>query len=180
MGIHLGAELPGQQISTYLLALYKFLMSWQHSERERVSIKIRVTALPSKCKDPTIWDPHSTSVTDVLVPPQSPPNLPQVTPLGFWRHLDFGTLRMWDMIRVCFYFKSLIKITWLPQFPQWGHAEWPQGHKDLDLVTPLVGVGGADKWSPSFQMAPPSAGTKMPITLILRRSFFESIHIHGF
>ena len=180
MGIHLGAELPGQQICTYLLALYKFLMSWQHSERERVSIKIRVTALPSKCKDPTIWDPHSTSVTDVLVPPQSPPNLPHVIPLGFWRHLDFGTLRMWDMIRVCFYFKSLIKITWLPQFPQWGHAEWPQGHKDLDLVTPLVGVGGADKWSPSSQMAPPPAGTKMPITLILRRSFFESIHIHGF
>ena len=118
MGIHLGAELPGQQICTYLLALDKFLMSWQHSERERVSIKIRVTALPSKCKDPTIWDPHSTFVTDVLVPPQSPPNLPHVISLGFWRPLDFGTLRMWDMIRVCFYFKSLKKITWLPQFPQ--------------------------------------------------------------
>ena len=90
MGIHLGAELPGQQICTYLLALDKFLMSWQHSERERVSIKIRVTALPSKCKDPTICDPHSTFVTDVLVPPQSPPNLPHVISLGFWRPLDFG------------------------------------------------------------------------------------------
>lgn len=81
-----------------MLALYKFLMSWQHSEHERVSIKIRVTALPSKCKDSTIWDLHSTSVTGVLVPPQSSPNLPHAVPLGFWRHLDLGTLRTWEMI----------------------------------------------------------------------------------